>query len=406
MSLLHFGRSHPAARVAPAPSRPCVWRVGLCGGVLGSAPPTAMLSAMFPAATFGAIEGAWPERGVQGFDLLVVGLNGTDPAEVERAATRIAASAGRVEILVVLSGADIETTRRMIHLGAVDVLPAPVTDTTLTIALERIFCRLDTGRAQRRSGDVVSVLKAGGGVGATSLAAQAAVMLAGNPGLNGVCLADLDLQMGMAGLYLDVADTVTLTQVLAAGGAVEDVPLASSLPAHNSGARVLVAPHEFMPVETLNPALVDSLVAALRRDFEISLVDLPTVWTAWTNRLLRQSQRIVLVTRLSVPHVHLVRRQLHMLEAQHLGDIPLTLVCNQMEADGASGISLKAAEQAIGRPFDLVIPEDHKLMHQAINQGVALGALRRGSKIEAAIARLADLIAASHVVPAAMSVGR
>jgi pilus assembly protein CpaE len=158
--------------------------------------------------------------------------------------------------------------------------------------------------------------------------------------------------------------------------------------------------------ETLNPALVDSLVAALRRDFEISLVDLPTVWTAWTNRLLRQSQRIVLVTRLSVPHVHLVRRQLHMLEAQHLGDIPLTLVCNQVEADGASGISLKAAEQAIGRPFDLVIPEDRRLMHQAINQGVALSALRRGSKIEAAIARLADLVATSHVVPAAMSVGR
>jgi hypothetical protein len=109
MSLLHFGRSHPAALVAPAPSRPCVWRVGVCGGVLGVAPPTAMLSGMFPAATFRAIEGAWPERGVQGLDLLIVGLNGADPAEVERMATRIAASAGRVEILVVLGGADIET---------------------------------------------------------------------------------------------------------------------------------------------------------------------------------------------------------------------------------------------------------------------------------------------------------
>jgi hypothetical protein len=37
---------------------------------------------------------------------------------------------------------------------------------------------------------------------------------------------------------------------------------------------------------------------------------------------------------------------------------------------------------------------------------VALSALRRGSKIEAAIARLADLVAASHVAPAALSVGR
>ncbi|PXA88972.1 hypothetical protein DMC25_10185, partial [Caulobacter sp. D4A] len=227
---------------------------------------------------------------------------------------------------------------------------------------------------------------------ATSLAAQAAVMLAGR-GAGGVCLADLDVQMGAAALYLDVGDAVTISQVLAAGGAVEEMLFASSLPAHRSGAAVLGAPQEMMPVEALSPALVDGLMAALRRDFETTLVDLPTVWTAWTNRLLRQSQRIVLVTRLSVSHVHLVRRQLHMLAAQRLDDVPLTLVCNQVEPDSASGLSLKAAEQAIGRNFDLVIPEDRKLMHQAINQGVALGAVRRGSKLEAAIGRLTETLA-------------
>ena len=38
------------------------------------------------------------------------------------------------------------------------------------------------------------------------------------------------------------------------------------------------------------------------------------------------------------------------------------------------------AEQAIGRPFDLVAPEDRKLMQQAINQGVALSAKRMGCR--------------------------
>jgi pilus assembly protein CpaE len=365
-----------------------------------------MLSAMFPAVTFQVLDNAWPERAVQTFDLLIVGLDAADAAEQERLATRLAACAGRVEVLVLVRGADVETTRRLIHQGAADVLPAPVTDTALAIALERIFCRLDTGRAQRRRGEVVTLLKAGGGVGATSLAAQLAVMLAVNPALAGVCLADLDLQMGAAALYLDVPDTVTVAQVLAAGGAVEEVPFASSLPAHRSGACVLAAPHELMPIETLNPALIDGLLAGLRRDFEITLIDLPTVWTAWTNRLLRQSQRILLVTRLSVPHVYLARRQLHMLAAQALDDIPVTLICNQVESESASGISLKAAQQAIGRPFDLVIPEDRRLMHQAIDEGVALSALRRGSKIEAAIARLAEVIAPVHVAPAAAGMGR
>ena len=405
MSLLHFGRPKTTDSVAQ-PRRPCAWRVGLCGPGLGPEPPMAMLSAMFPAVTFQVLDSAWPERAAQTFDLLIVGLDAADAIAQERLATRIAACAGRVEVLALVSGADVETTRRLIHQGAADVLPAPVTDTALAIALERIFCRLDTGRAQRHRGEVVTLLKAGGGVGATSLAAQLAVMLAANPALAGVCLADLDLQMGAAALYLDVPDTVTVAQVLAAGGAVEEVPFASSLPSHRGGACVLAAPHELMPIETLNPALIDGLLAGLRRDFEITLVDLPTVWTAWTNRVLRQSQRILLVTRLSVPHVYLARRQLHMLAAQALDDVPITLVCNQVESESASGISLKAAQQAIGRPFDLVIPEDRRLMHQAIDEGVALSTLRRGSKIEAAIARLAEVVAPVHVAPAASGLGR
>lgn len=406
MSLLHFGQPRAAAPTPPtAPERSCAWRVGLCGSSLGPEPPVAMLSAMFPAVTFRILDSAWPDRAAQTCDLLIVGVDAASQGEVERMATRIAAAAGRVEVLVVMRGADIDTTRRMIHQGAADVLPAPVNDTALTIALERIFCRLDTGRAQRRSGEIVTVLKAGGGVGATSLAAQLAVMLAANPATGGVCLADLDLQMGAAALYLDVPDAVTLAQVLGSGGAVEDMPFATSLASHRSGVSVLAAPHELMPVETLSPSLVDGLLTGLRRDFALTLVDLPTVWTAWTNRLLRQSQRILLVTGLSVPHVHLARRQLHMLSAQRLDDVPLTLICNQVEPEGVSGISIKAAQQAIGRPFDLVIPEDRKLMHQAINQGVALSTVRRGTKIEAAIARLAETLA-SATVPQVAAMGR
>ena len=88
-----------------------------------------------------------------------------------------------------------------------------------------------------------------------------------------------------------------------------------------------------------------------------------------------------------------------MLAAQRLDDVPVTLICNQVEAE-AGGLTLKAAQQAIGRPFDLVIPEDRRLMHQAIDQGVSLASVRRGSKIEAAIDRLADMVAPARVAAA------
>ncbi len=89
----------------------------------------------------------------------------------------------------------------------------------------------------------------------------------------------------------------------------------------------------------------------------------------------------MLVTELSVPHINLVKRQLKVLSAQNLGGIPLTLVCNQLSADQQAVVSLKTAEKAIGRPFDVVIPEDRRLMNEAIAQGRELSTIRAGSKL-------------------------
>jgi pilus assembly protein CpaE len=110
--------------------------------------------------------------------------------------------------------------------------------------------------------------------------------------------------------------------------------------------------------------------------------------------------RIVLVTKLSVPHVHLVRRQLALLGLQKLDTIPLTLVCNAVNGDRQNMLSIKAAERAIGRPFDVVIPEDTRVMEPACNQGVDIASVRRGTKLEKAIAELATVMTADMATAA------
>ena len=146
---------------------------------------------------------------------------------------------------------------------------------------------------------------------------------------------------------------------------------------------------------------VDALLAGLRREFALSIVDLPSVWTAWTSQVVHQADRIVLVTHLSVPHIQLVKRQLRVLASQRLEDRPLVLVCNGLSADQTASVSLKTAERALGRPFDVIIPEDRRLMTAAINQGVELSAIRRGTKLEKAIGELTDKVAGpAHAVAA------
>ena len=70
------------------------------------------------------------------------------------------------------------------------------------------------------------------------------------------------------------------------------------------------------------------------------------------------------------------------------------MVCNALSSDQQQSVSLKAAERSLGRPFDVVLPSDIRTMNAAINQGVELSAVRRGTKLEKALAQLLAIVRA------------
>jgi pilus assembly protein CpaE len=96
-----------------------------------------------------------------------------------------------------------------------------------------------------------------------------------------------------------------------------------------------------------------------------------------------------------VPHIHLVKRQLDVLRIQRLADHPILLVCNAVSGEQQSALSIQAAERALGRKFDVVIPEDRRTLFAAINQGVEISSVRTGTKVEQAISSMASRLAGS-----------
>jgi len=352
---------------------------------------------LFPHVTFESAGPTWPARPDPRLDILIVSAAALATAEIDAACARLASGP---KVVVVLRDADVMTTRRLMREGAADVLSAPVNEPALALSLERLFASVASDQdPTRKLGEVVVFLKAGGGVGATALASQLAVTLA--PKMMGrLAVADLDVQFGALGLYLDMPDAVSISDFMHSGASLEDAAFGETLARHRSNAYVLSAPRELTPLEALTPAQVDGIVSGLRQDFALSFIDLPSVWTAWTNRVLTLADKIVLVTGLSVPHVNLVKRQIRVLAAQGLESTPLLLVCNALSTDHQSTLSLKAAERAIGRPFDAVLPEDRRVMNAAINQGVELAAIRRGTKLEKAIGELGQKLAVEIAAPA------
>ena len=378
-------------------------RVGVVDGALGEVDRIAALASLFPHVAFESVGPAWPERVPARIDILIVAIESSSAVEMDDAVRRLKSTSVSTRVLIVLRNADVINTRRLAREGAADVLPAPASEPACALSLERLLTRGPShSAAARRSGQVVALLKAGGGVGATALGVQVAAMLSMRTGDSArICFADLDPQFGIAALYLDIREPMTIADCLAAGSALADTNLAETLVRHKSGLSLLGAPREMMPLEALTPPLMDILMDGLRRDFALSILDLPSAWTTWTNHALQLADRIVLVTQLSIPHVHQVRRQLDVLTLQKLDDRPLILVCNALSPEQQASISIKAAERAIGRAFDIVIPEDRGVMSAAINQGLELSVIRRGTKLEKAVGLLADAVSADALVGAA-----
>jgi pilus assembly protein CpaE len=378
--------------------------VGVVEGAVGpGGDRIATLASLFPSVGFENLGPVWPDRVPLHVKIVIAAVDAASATDLDQALRRLRSGPAGLYTIVVLRNADVTSTRRLMHEGAADVLLDPVSEPALALSLERLLTR-DRATDGKGGGEIVAVLKAGGGVGATALAVQVAAMLAEEAGdVPRVCLADLDLQFGAAAFYLDLADAVTISDCLSAGVALGETPFSTQLAAHRSGVRVLAAPRELTPLEFITPPIVDALFEGLRRNFALSIIDLPSVWTAWTNRALQLADRIVLVTHLSVPHTQLVRRQMAVFNTQLLSDKPLVLVCNAVDSDQRASVSLKAAEKAIGRAFDVVIPADEKLMNAAINQGVPLAAIRRKTKLEKAIGALAGKVSAQAL--AGLSLG-
>src|SRR5260370_1139917 len=80
-----------------------------------------------------------------------------------------------------------------------------------------------------------------------------------------------------------------------------------------------------------------------------ALSDLQPASTASSNRAPHLADRIVTVTPLSVPHRHMLDRQLGVLTAQGLDNGNLTLVCNALSSDQTASLTVKAAERALRR---------------------------------------------------------
>lgn len=326
------------------------------------------------------------------FDAVIVQVKDPRDASFARLVERVN---GAAPVVAACAGLTIDAMRGLLHAGAADVLPLPVTATDVRQALDAIRAKGQGGRPgvapAARRGRVISFLGAIGGVGNSSIATQTGILVTDDMR---TCYIDFDLQFGNAALLLDLHPALHIGQLIEEGESLDAGILQSVVVHHSSGMALIASPTEMVPIEVIDTEFVDRALSLVTQHYEIVVVDLPTLWSEWTMRILQRSDLIFLVSDLSVPSLYQARRQLDMVNANGLAP-KLKVIANRVQKGMFSKTDMKETESALGRMVDFTIANDYPTISAANNQGRAVRDVRPGSRVLRDLDRLSRSIVAT-----------
>lgn len=309
-----------------------------------------------------------------------------------------------IPVIVTAKDVTLNVARELMHMGVVDVLPQPFVEEDILTVLKRADEKNIGKEVHTKKGKVISFIKGGGGVGATTLAVQSGCFLSRKLSEHGmdVSLLDLDIQFGTAGLYLDMQNDDGLMAILAAKDRMDGTLLQGVFNKHEStGLKVLTIPRDVMPMDLISDETILRTLNILREEHQFTLVDMPGFWSSWSATVLKNSDMIILVTEIGISAISQAKRQLDTLQAQGLGDIPIKIILNRFCDKTEKMFSIKEVEKVLGQAIDHRIPNDYDLVCDAENKGVPLMKISSRSKldqsIQALICDVADELTGSEI---------
>lgn len=351
------------------------------------------------AAAFGSL-GALEEKLAPGTPLvLVLGPSFGSPHALEQVA-RLARTRPETTAVMVLHELSTEVLQRAIRAGVSDVIAMPTEPGQLIEAVQRAADALAVSPPSRpaapaaetaASGRVVTVFATKGGAGTSFVATNLGVLLARNSD-KPVAVVDADLQFGDVAVMLKLAPQHTIIEAVQQIDRLDASLLRNLLVRHEpSGVYVLPAPIE--PAFADNVSLSDMLkiLAVLRSFCSHVVVDTPAQFTDIILGLLEETDDIVLIAGMDIPHIKNVKIALQTLRLLNIPADKVKLTLNR--ANSKVKLDVAEVERTLQMKADCLIPSDIAVP-RAINKGVPLVLDAPRSGVARSLERLAAMFPA------------
>src|SRR6185503_17664562 len=294
-------------------------------------------------------------------------------------------------ILVVSGNPDGQVILRAMRGGAKEFLTQPLRVEDMVAALDRIGAvKFGTGTGGGRSSQVIAIAGTTGGVGTTSLAVNLGCILAQEK-RNSVVLLDLDLSLGDADVFLDTIPDYTIVDVAQNITRLDIQLLKKSLTKHSSGLYLLPRPVQLQDIPLINPDDFNRVLGLFKATFSHLILDLSKSYSPLDIAALKAAKDVLLVTQLDLPCLrNVVRLLMSFNEIEGVKD-KIKIIVNRVGLD-AGQISLKRAQETMGKEIFWQLPNDYKTMVDIRNNGVPLIEHSPRAGITQAIMTLADML--------------
>jgi pilus assembly protein CpaE len=321
-------------------------------------------------------------------DIVIVNLDG-DKTKSLFMVGQLASQYPKLPILTISS--DPQAVLQSLQRGAKHFLTPPVGLEDMVATLRKALnesgvVSSSTGiPSSTPSSTIISVLGSRGGVGCTSIAVNLATTLACDPSHN-VALIDLDLAMGDADIAIELPghETISLSDLARNIERLDMNYLRRALIKHpETGISILRHPMELSEIGIIHEGHIERILNLIKISYSHLVIDLSKAILPTDLMALRMSDVILLIAQLELSSLRNVVRMVHSLTQEaDLGD-RLRIVINRAGSEHTDdGISIKKAEEVIGKPIFWQIPNEAKTMMGSRIAGMPLSIFAPKSKLQ------------------------
>ena len=339
-------------------------------------------------------------------DLVLVVLD-ADRTRALNTVSHLAATYPQLPILTISN--DHQALLQSLQRGAKYFLTQPVGLEELLGALRRTQAELGLvssgsfnglGTQQARA-QVIAFMGSRGGIGCTSLAVNLGATLASQPH-SSVVLIDQDMALGDADISLDIMPDHTLADLALNIERLDMNFLKRSLVRHEAtGLYLLAHPLQINDIGVIHEDHIGRIINLLKISHSHLILDLSKALVPTDLAALRAADQIVLVAQLELASLRNVVRLLMALSNEEGLSEKVRILMNRVGADYAEGdISLKKAEETIGKPIFWQIPNDSKAMLGARVNGMPLLQHAPKCRAQQSLAGLAHALCGGAAPPA------